>query len=368
MHLRTIALTTLLFASFAAAQTSPAPTQAKTYDFTNKPSPQGLQEIATILRTVGDMTHLSVDAAAFTVTVTGTTDELAMSGWIIQQLDQPVTVPTSATASPQQYPIAGKADDVIRVFHLGNIGPTNPQGIQEMLIVLCTVGDVQKVFNYSALSDLVVRGPATQIALSEYLIKSLDVVPGSVTTGQAFQFQTPSQGIQTARVFYLATMKAPQQIQEILTTLRAVGDIQKVFDFTPLNALAIRGTADDISTSEWIVQSQDINASATPGTSAGVREYIMPKNQPGGNVIRVFYPAHINTPQETQQTLTAIRTKLQIQKVFNYTVPQLAPPHNPAWVALTVRGTADQITKAEQLILDQDQLAKAQWHRRLRVE
>jgi hypothetical protein len=57
MHLKAIALTTLLFASIAAAQTSPAPTQAKTFDFTNKPSQQGPQEIATILRGIDKARH-----------------------------------------------------------------------------------------------------------------------------------------------------------------------------------------------------------------------------------------------------------------------------------------------------------------------
>jgi type II secretory pathway component GspD/PulD (secretin) len=355
MRMKPIAIAAFFVASLGAAPQ----TQSQVFDFTNTPTPQGLQEIATILRTVGNIQQLFIDSASSSLTVSGTTDELAMTGWIVHQLDQPVTDPPIATASPLQYLVAGKSDDVIRVFHLANIGPKPPQGIQEILTVLRTVGDVQKIFNYSALADLVVRGPASQIALSEYLIKSLDVVPGSVTTSQAFQFQTPSQGSQTARVFYLATMKAPQQIQEILTTLRTVADIQKVFNFTPLNALAIRGTADDIATSEWIIHSLDITASAEAGFSAGVREYIMPKNWPDGGVIRVFYPAHINTPQQLQQTMTAIRTKLQIQKIFNYSAPQLAPPHSPAWVALVVRGTADQITKTEQLILDQDQVAKA---------
>lgn len=356
MRIKTIAAS--VFAVFSvgtailSARTSAPQTQNKVFDFTNKPSRQGLQEIATILRTVGDIQQLSIDPAASSLTVGGTTDQLAMTGWIVRQLDQPVpadaSAPQPATASTQQFLVAGKSDDVIRVFHLNHVAPKPPQAIQEILTTLRTVADVQKVFNYTSLSDLVVRGPAAQIAFSEYLINSLDVAPGSVTTSPEFHYQAPGQSSQVARVFYLANAKVPQQIQELLTVLRTVIDIQKVFNFSSLNALAIRGTASDIATSEWIIQSLDIPASAKPGPSAAIRQFVIPANTPGGGIVRVFYPSHIDTPQAMQQTLTALRTKLFIQKVFNYT----------ALPAIVVRDSADQIAKAEQLILVQDQLAK----------
>jgi len=345
MNFKALTLTTLLFASFAAAQSAPA-TQSQTFDFKNNPGQQGLQEIATVLRTVGDIRQLSIDSAS-TITIQGTTDELAMSGWIIRQLDQPVTDPPSATASPLQYPVAGKSDDVIRVFHVANL-PKTPQVIQELLTTLRTVANDQKAYTYTALQDLIVRGPAAQIALSAYLINALDVAPGSVTTAPEFQDQPVGAPSQVTRVFYLTTTKAPQQIQEILTVLRTVVDVQKIFNSTANNALAIRASAGDMATAAWIIQSLDILPAAKPAPSAGPREFIMPVPPNGiGNSVRVFYLAHINTPKGIQETLTMLRTKLSIQKVFNYsTLP-----------ALVVRGTADQITKAEQMINAQDQLA-----------
>jgi len=230
-------LTSIVFASLlmltAGATIVPAQTTSQTFDFTNKPSAQGLQEIATILRTVGNIKQLSVDAAASTVTVQGTADELSMTAWIVHELDQPNA--QSVSSSPaQQYLVAGQSDDVIRVFHLAHISPQPPQAMQEALTILRTVADVQKVYNYTALADLVVRGPASQIAVSEYLINSLDVVKGSVTTTAEYQYQAPGQGSQVARVFYLAHATTPQSVQEILTVIRTVADIQKIFNFTPL--------------------------------------------------------------------------------------------------------------------------------------
>ena len=281
-----------------------------------------------------------------------------MSGWIVRALDQPMDPPQPSSYSAP-YLVAGKSDDVIRIFHLGNV-PKAPQAIQEVLTTLRTVADVQKVYNYTALNDVVVRGPATQVALAEYLLKAFDVAPGSVTSVPEYSYKPadPRAAMrlsgapvnEVVRVFYLANMKAPQQLQEILTIIRTVNDIQKIFDYTPLNALAVCASASDMAAVAWEIQSLDIPATAKPAASAGPREFVMSVSYPATqNVVRVFYPPHIATPQGIQETLTLLRTKLYIQKVFNYT----------ALNALVVRGSADMITKAEQLINSQDQLAKA---------
>jgi type II secretory pathway component GspD/PulD (secretin) len=277
-----------------------------------------------------------------------------MTGWIVHQLDQPVpadlSVPQPAAGSAQQYLVAGKSDDVIRVFHLTTVIPSVPQEIQEILTTLRTVADIQKVFNYTVLADLVVRGPAAQIAFAEYLINSLDVKPGSATSSAEFQYQASNQGPQVARVFYLANASTPQAIQEMLTTLRTVADIQKIFCYTPLRALAIRGTATDIAASEWLIQSLDIPTPSKTATASTVREFQMPGNvKQSATVIRAFYPTYINTPQTLNETLTLLRTNLQVAKAF----------YNSKPAALIVRGSADQIAEADQLIQNSDQPSKS---------
>ena len=348
MYLKSIAIavfSTVLGASVGLAQTTAPATQSKVFDFTNQPTPQGLQEIATILRTVGNIQQLSVDPAAVTVTVTGTTDQLAMSGWIIHQLDQPIpadlSVPQPGASSSQQYLVAGKSDDVIQVFHLGTVIPSRPQMIQEILTVLRTVVDVQKVYNYTGLCDLVVRGPAAQLAFTQYLVSSLDVKPGSVTTSAEFQYQPQGEPATVARVFYLASPSTPQHIQEILTNLRTVVQIQKVFNYTAVNALAIRATPAELAASEFLIQSLDIPAAPNTGEAANIREFNMPATgKDGASVIHVHYLAKALTPQQIQEMLGVVRTVLGIQKTFNNSTPP----------ALTVRGSADQVAKADQLI------------------
>lgn len=63
-------------------------------------------------------------------------------------------------------------EQVVKIFYLSNT--TTAQEVQEILTVLRTVVDVQKVFNYSAQNALVVRCDADVMSLVEKLISDLD--------------------------------------------------------------------------------------------------------------------------------------------------------------------------------------------------
>jgi general secretion pathway protein D len=64
------------------------------------------------------------------------------------------------------------AEQVVKVFYLNNI--SGPQEIQEIVTVLRTVVDIQKVFNSTSQNALVVRCDADTMALVEKLIADLD--------------------------------------------------------------------------------------------------------------------------------------------------------------------------------------------------
>jgi general secretion pathway protein D len=64
------------------------------------------------------------------------------------------------------------SEQVVKVFYLSNT--TSPQEVQELLTVLRTVTDVQKVFNYTAQNALIVRADADTMALVDKLVSDLD--------------------------------------------------------------------------------------------------------------------------------------------------------------------------------------------------
>jgi type II secretory pathway component GspD/PulD (secretin) len=325
---------TLLFAASLAAQT-----QTQTFDFANKPSAAGLKDVATLLRVVGKLDNVSVDPDTAAVKVTGTADELAMSAWMMRNLDQP-------SPSSDPYLVAGKSDDGIRMFHLTRAAAESPQAVQEMITVIRTVGDIQKVFVYTDHSDLVVRGTATELDFVRSMIGSLDQTPNPQ---RAEMTMTPEyhyfsgRRTDTVRIYYLAHSSTPQQIQEILTNLRTVLDVQKVFNFTPLQALVLCASPDTVAAAEWMIRSLDLPADAKTST----REFTASPSMPGGSSLQVLYPANLKGTA-LQQTLTAVRSNVGIQKAFLKTSP----------ATLVMRGSADQITKADQIVQTADNAAK----------
>jgi len=327
---------TLLFAAGLVAQTA---TETQTFDFANKPSATGMKDVATILRVVGRLNNVSVDPDTTAVKVTGTPDELAMSAWIIRNLDQP-------SPSPDPYLVAGKSDDGIRMFHLARAAAESPQAIQEMITVIRTVGDIQRVFVYTDHSDLVVRGTATELGLVQSMIGSLDQTPNpqraAMTMTPEYHYVS-GRSTDTVRIYYLAHSSRPQQIQEILTNLRTVLDVQKVFNFTPLEALVLRGSPETVTASEWMIRSLDLPDDA----KASTREFTASPTMPGGSSLQALYPANLKGTA-LMQTLTAVRSNVGIQKAFLKTSP----------ATLVMRGSADQITKADELIQAADNAAK----------
>jgi general secretion pathway protein D len=102
------------------------------------------------------------------------------------------------------------AEQVVKVFYLSNV--TSPQEMQEILTVLRTVVDVQKVFSYTSQNALVVRAEADTMALVEKLIADLDkprpeviidflVMQVSSTHIRKITAAFASTGIQTGAVF-----------------------------------------------------------------------------------------------------------------------------------------------------------------------
>ncbi|MBM3775178.1 MAG: hypothetical protein FJW37_08450, partial [Acidobacteria bacterium] len=62
---------------------------------------------------------------------------------------------------------------------------------------------------------------------------------------------------QVMKVFYLTNVTTPQELQEILTTVRSVADIQRLFPYNAQNAIVARGEADRIALAEKIIADLD---------------------------------------------------------------------------------------------------------------
>jgi general secretion pathway protein D len=62
---------------------------------------------------------------------------------------------------------------------------------------------------------------------------------------------------QVMKVFYLNNVTTPQEANEIITTLRSVADLQRIFAYSALNAIVVRGEADRVELAEKIISDLD---------------------------------------------------------------------------------------------------------------
>jgi hypothetical protein len=309
---RTI-LALLTYAVISLAQ--PSPTVTGTYHFTTPQSAQSLQEAATLIRSVAPLPQASVDFSTATLTFTGLVVPVNFAEWILPQIDK------------------AAGDDAVHEYRLpsGDIGRVNfvpnlqkPQELQELLTILRTVADVQQIFTFSSNRAVVLCGPAWQVAFAEWIIDQIQQKPDSVPHEFTVGGPLPQwQG--EARLNFLSNMTSPQQSQEVLTVLRTVGDIQKIFSFYTSHALVLRAAGTDLQRAEWIIQQLDLPA----GQASGPTSFTA---QGADDVTRVFRLRNASL-QAHQAAVNGIRSELNIKKVFTTTAP----------ATIVVRGTADQI-------------------------
>ncbi len=149
------------------------------------------------------------------------------------------------------------------------------------------------------------------------------------------------------RVFYLAHVSVPREIQEMINIIRSMTEMQLVSAYNPANAIVLRGAHAQIEQAEWIVKGLDIapdqplppvaaaQVEVPPGsltlTNPAARAYHTRQNQ-----ARIFYLKNNQTPAQVQEMVNVIRSVTEIQRItaFN-TLRAICLLSNPAQAAAT---------------------------------
>lgn len=297
-----------------------AATVTGTYHFTTPQTAVSLQEAATLIRSVASIPQVSVDIPTASLAFSGPGAGVNFAEWVLPQIDR-------ATGDDAVHEYRMPTGDVGRVRFVLN--PEKPQELQELLTILRTVADVQKMFTFALNRAFVLLGPDWQIAFAGWIIDQIDQpiqqkpdsAPREFTVGGP-DFRGMGHG---ARLNFLSNMTTRQQNQEVLTVLRTVGDIQKLFSYSTSHAFVFRGNDSDLQRAEWIIQQLELPA----GQASGPASFTAPA---GDDVTRIFRLRNASQ-QWIQAAVTALRSELNIRKIFSTTVP----------ANIIVRGTTDQI-------------------------
>ncbi len=123
--------------------------------------PSSFQELGTVARSVSRARRLFTYRPSRAVLVRGTNQEVALAGWLIQELQ---TNPRSA----RDFAVPGAADDWVRIFPLDP--GTTVERLQALGVAIRNSLDETSVHAYSAGKVLVLRDTHARIAEAERII------------------------------------------------------------------------------------------------------------------------------------------------------------------------------------------------------
>ncbi len=134
---------------------------------------QQFQEVATLIRTVGEIRRVYTCNAPKAITIRGTADQVALASWIVKELGKPVTPDTLASPT-YDYPVPDReGQNTVRIFYVKDV-PT-VQAFQQIVTQIRMKTQMRRVFTYNATMALAVRGTADQIAATEQFLKDRQV-------------------------------------------------------------------------------------------------------------------------------------------------------------------------------------------------
>jgi hypothetical protein len=309
-------------------------TSNETFYFPNAEN-RALMEYVNVIRSVAAIENVTQDAAKKTITVQGTTDQLSLAAWLAKEFNAP---PASRSAMVRRdYPGSVAPNDEVHIYYPAYT--TSPVDLQEALNLTRSIADIQRFFPCMMQAAIVSRGTREQTDLAEWLLTELDQPAESMKPGHREHPFPADPRASLAQVYVLTNTGSPQAIQQVVNGTRSMVDIQRCFPYNARKVLAMRGTSDQIAFADWLLGLLDRPASAAVDMDAHEYRY---NDGPRMSIARVFFLSHVDNPQQLQDVVNEVRTAAGLQRT--YPIIQAK--------AIAMRGTGDQISRAEQMLKD----------------
>jgi hypothetical protein len=134
---------------------------------------QQFQEVATLIRTIGEIRRVFTYNAPRAIVVRGNTDQITLADWMIHELGKPVTAETLASATYTYPDVYHDGENLVRVFYVKTV-PT-VAAFQQLATQIRTTVKIRRVFTYNASLALALRGTAAQLALAEQMLNDRQI-------------------------------------------------------------------------------------------------------------------------------------------------------------------------------------------------
>jgi hypothetical protein len=228
--------------------------------------------------------------------------------------------------------IAQTASDGLtdRTFHFAQAETT--QARQEILNAIRSIGEIRYASVDLPAGMLAVRATPVQIDLAQWLFGELD---RSAQPGAAESYQMAADPVPYVRTFFLVHTTGPREIQEMVNSMRSIGEIQRVVVYTPSAAVVVRGSFDQVELAAWLVRQLDQPAGVQSEEKPAEYTYNDLLLRFPATAVRAFRLAHATNPQTTQEIVNTVRSIAQVQRItFNTAVATVVSRSTPVQASL----------------------------------
>jgi hypothetical protein len=333
----------LCFASTLLVCAAFGQTKAQTFYFTHLDT-RGLQESLNAIRATADMANVTMDSANSSITAQGTPDQLSIAAWLAKELDQ--TPGPRQSLAQHDYPGVVPQDrppnQVIRVFYLAHI--ESPQDLQEVVNMTRSITDIQRFFPINGVKAIVARGEGQNVDMAAWMLEQVDQPAAAMKPGgrdYPAKFLDPRTQDRLAQIYVLADTDTPHALQDLITGVRPVVGIQRFFPLHSRKVIAMLGSTDQVAFTDWMLKLLDRPAAAVAVDTATHEYRFADVPWDTNTTARVFFLHKVGL-QQLQNLVDEVRTTTHTQRVFV----------NPQTMAIMMRGTGDQISRAEQMLKD----------------
>jgi hypothetical protein len=284
--------------------------------------------MTTMIRTVVDLQDIMPDAEHQALKARGPVDKLVAAGWLFDQLDR------AGAGATAQYKMSGGGDDTVSVFRVSPAASN--ADLTALTTAIRTATDIQRLFPLEAHRAIVARGTPEKIAAADWMVHQLLPSEGEAPTtdSPAYPMEAvgPGGSNEVIQVFRMDPKTTNSDLTAMVTAIRTIADLQRLFPLWSGKAVIARGAAERVAVGAWL-----IHETAKPSDRLATHETSLP-GLPDG-VVRLFFLRQESSLADLTALATEIRSTAAVMRIF--------PLAQPA--AVVLRGRPDQIATAELL-------------------
>ena len=304
--------------------------QDRTFRFQSPATDQDFQDLSVAALTMSGLKARTVDVALRELSISGTSEEVRVTEWVIAELDRPAaaTPPPASTVLTLE---TKEPDNTIRVFYPAQI--SSNQDLMEVVTALRTITDVRFVGIYTSHRAVVVRGSRDQLDLAEWLLAEVNRDSPQESYELPKSWPDFQRGENQVRVFRFTRAKDVQQFNEMQTMIRTITDTRRVYPYLSKRAIVLRGTEEQVDMTRWLLAQTDKDLPSAAKATSG--DYTTMT----GDVVRLFYYSGGMSLPAFNEAQTGMRLATGIRRVFPYASGRM----------IAARGTLAQIAQAAAL-------------------